>query len=238
MEGVESEHLLDAEPRHRLRLDDDDAEDAAKDEVWKEDHAVTRGVAEAAGRCWRNTAREKAAHCKQRRRLRVGQPCYRVPGCAAACVGRSEPDEKAADYDEGDALDREEGRPREHLARRKAGQVVQSELLQCRDRMLGECQDLWWGNQGRDEGSRKSPARKARFHPPSRFQSCARYSMPHGATAAQRCLKLLETPKDLFPSRSSAGTIRPMMGPAMYHGKGCGNSDDMPLLVGSRRVAR
>jgi hypothetical protein len=42
-----------------------------------------------------------------------------------------------------------------------------------------------------------------------------------GKQAAHTCLKLEEMPKVLFPKINKAGTIRPMIMPATYHGHGC-----------------
>jgi hypothetical protein len=38
---------------------------------------------------------------------------------------------------------------------------------------------------------------------------------------AQKCLKLLEMPSLLLPINNSAGTDKPIIGPAMYQGQGC-----------------
>src|SRR5919204_6416772 len=77
-------------------------------------------------------------------------------------------------------------------------------------------------SQAAPAAPQKMPARNARFHDPVRFQSCLKKAIPHGAIAAQRCRKLPETPNDLLPTSSSAGTVRPISGPATYHGSGCG----------------
>src|SRR6476469_2569990 len=71
------------------------------------------------------------------------------------------------------------------------------------------------------------PQRNTRFQRPTRFQSCLKYSIPHGATAAHTCLRLLEIPKGLLPSSSNTGTISPINGPATYQGSGCGNHGDI-----------
>ena len=42
-----------------------------------------------------------------------------------------------------------------------------------------------------------------------------------GKQAAQMCLSEELMPKDLFPKSKSAGTVRPIKGPATYHGHGC-----------------
>src|SRR5207247_1249872 len=57
-----------------------------------------------------------------------------------------------------------------------------------------------------------------------------------GASAAHRCLKLLEIPNGLFPSRSSAGTMSPMSGPATYQGSGCVNRCDIWSLSARKRI--
>ncbi len=42
-----------------------------------------------------------------------------------------------------------------------------------------------------------------------------------GIHAAQICLRDELIPKDLLPNMSNVGTVRPINGPATYHGQGC-----------------
>src|SRR5204862_7378307 len=49
VEGIESEHLLDAEPRDHFRLHDDDAERSAEQKVGEEHHVITSRATEAPG---------------------------------------------------------------------------------------------------------------------------------------------------------------------------------------------
>ena len=48
-----------------------------------------------------------------------------------------------------------------------------------------------------------------------------RVSKSGGIQEAQMCRSEELTPKDLFPKIKSAGTVRPINGPATYHGHGC-----------------
>ncbi len=52
------------------------------------------------------------------------------------------------------------------------------------------------------------------------FQSYLKNEILAGKQAAQMCRSDDETPKDLFPINKSVGTVKPMSGPATYHGHG------------------
>jgi len=56
--------------------------------------------------------------------------------------------------------------------------------------------------------------------------------------AAHRCLRDEEIPKDLFPSKSKAGTVKPMSGPATYHGHGCLRESIKYWLMLNKKVNR
>src|SRR5690606_3977702 len=70
------------------------------------------------------------------------------------------------------------------------------------------------------------PPTKKRFHDSFR-QSYLKNEKPDGATAAQRCLKEEEIPKDLFPISNRSGTVRPIKGPEIYQGHGLDNRSIM-----------
>ena len=63
------------------------------------------------------------------------------------------------------------------------------------------------------------PKTKKRFHA-SFFQLYLKNGMLEGKHAAQICRSEEETPNDLFPAMSNAGTTRPIRGPAIHHGHG------------------
>ncbi|GEO20904.1 hypothetical protein CQA01_14380 [Cyclobacterium qasimii] len=54
----------------------------------------------------------------------------------------------------------------------------------------------------------------------SSFQLYWKKGILAGTQTAQICLKEDEMPKDLFPNNKSMGTVRPIIGPAIYHGQG------------------
>ena len=66
----------------------------------------------------------------------------------------------------------------------------------------------------------RTPNTKMRFQPPCFFQSYLKYSERPGKTAAHAWRRLEDTPSGFPTAYNSAGTIRPMMGPAKYHGQG------------------
>src|SRR5690606_22255450 len=74
------------------------------------------------------------------------------------------------------------------------------------------------------------PPTKKRFQASFR-QSYFRNGIPDGATAAHRCLKDEEIPKDLFPMSSKRGTVRPIKGPEMYQGQGLDNRSIMTFKL-------
>ena len=63
------------------------------------------------------------------------------------------------------------------------------------------------------------PAAKNRFHNCC-FQLYFRKSIFPGKQAAQICLKLLDIPSILLPASIRRGTVKPIIGPATYHGHG------------------
>ena len=179
----------------------------------------------------REPAGEKPAHRQERGRLPIGQTRNGVTRRAATRVRGPEPDEEAADHHRRESLEGEKRGPREHFAWRQTGQIVQSELLQGSDRLRRQRAAMGGGARCHAAAApAKMPHRNVRFHTPTRFQSYLKNSRPHGATAAHTCLKLLEIPNGLFPSSSNAGTMRPMSGPAMYQGSGCGNMSVMACV--------
>ena len=131
----------------------------------------------------------------------VGETGDGVARRAAARVGGAEPHEKPADHDRDEALEGEERAPREHLARRQARQVVQPELLQCGDRVGRQAMADGGASCQAIAAPTKIPARNARFQMPSRRQSCEKYSMPHGATAAHTCAQVAGDPERLVPEQ-------------------------------------
>ena len=64
------------------------------------------------------------------------------------------------------------------------------------------------------------PATNVKFHNPVFFQSYFRNSRLDGKVAAHICLKLEDTPNCLPLKIKSAGTNKPIMGPATYQGQG------------------
>jgi hypothetical protein len=54
-----------------------------------------------------------------------------------------------------------------------------------------------------------------------------------GQQLAQMCLKELEIPKDLLPIINKIGTISPINGPAIYHGRG-----DVNILLNFKCVEK
>ena len=65
----------------------------------------------------------------------------------------------------------------------------------------------------------KSPAAKNRFHNCS-FQLYFRKGTSPGKQIAHTWRKLLEMPSILFPASKRRGTVKPIIGPATYHGQG------------------
>ena len=53
------------------------------------------------------------------------------------------------------------------------------------------------------------------------FQSYLKKEILEGKTTAQICLSEDDIPNFLLPSRSNAGTVNPIKGPATYQGQGC-----------------
>src|ERR1019366_7979298 len=53
-----------------------------------------------------------------------------MPGCAASSISRAEAYQKTTQNDRGKSLEREQCGPREHLARRKPGEVVSAQSRQ------------------------------------------------------------------------------------------------------------
>src|ERR1035438_10907304 len=53
-----------------------------------------------------------------------------MPGCAASSISRAEAYQKTTQNDRGKSLEREQFGPREHLARRKPGEVVNAQSRQ------------------------------------------------------------------------------------------------------------
>jgi hypothetical protein len=71
--------------------------------------------------------------------LPISEPGDRVARRASARVARAEADEEAAGDNRDEALDRQQGRPAEQLARDQAGQIVQAECRQCLAGVRGDC---------------------------------------------------------------------------------------------------
>src|SRR5690606_34945949 len=64
------------------------------------------------------------------------------------------------------------------------------------------------------------PKTKNKFHA-SFFQSYLKNEILAGTHDAQICRSDELIPKLLFPKINNAGTVKPINGPAMYHGQGC-----------------
>src|SRR5690554_2100614 len=64
------------------------------------------------------------------------------------------------------------------------------------------------------------PNTKTKFHT-SFFQLYLKNGILPGIQAAQICRNDELIPNDLFPKINNAGTVKPIKGPAIYHGQGC-----------------
>ena len=99
VEGIEPEHLLDAEPRDHLRLHEDDAERTAEQKVRERASCGHREEQRQHQVRARQPAGEEPAHRQEGGRLPVGQARNGMARRAATGVRGAEPDEEPADDD-------------------------------------------------------------------------------------------------------------------------------------------
>lgn len=72
----------------------------------------------------------------------------------------------------------------------------------------------------------RTPVTKNKFHA-SFFHSYLKKGIFDGKQAAQICLRADDIPKALLPNINRTGTIRPISGPATYHGHGFFNTSNI-----------
>ena len=143
-----------------------------------------------------------------------------MTGSTPSGISCAEADEKTAQNDRDYSFRCKQHGPREYLARRQPGEVVNAQSCQSES---GLFRDL--------DAVRSSPLRSQEAaHPGSRQENKIPKagSLPvvtkmlnrPGRSAEHICRRLLETPNIRLPTIKSAGTNKPITGPAMYHGHG------------------